>query len=212
MDKDYSNRTIAYLLLVAIFVSVAGTLLSLSKMGGIGAPLITGAATSGAGTAQLTVASALSIVVEDTTVNFGECTPVGVPGTWFESNATDKGAGSPSPGFCTGLQNPDNLTIHNDGNQFANVTINASNVDITGGTLNKSLMFAMMNASKPGCVEAAQRSWYNMTALGEYTVCGNLTFKTNYNRIWVYFGVWVPSDATAGQRSSTLTFTAYEAQ
>jgi len=205
---DISNKTVAFLLIGAIAISLIGTFVSLNRLGKMGIPVISGAATSGAGTAQLTIASALSITLsEDDTVDFGTCTPT-TGGTWFESNATDKnGTGQ---GYCDGLGYPDNITVWNDGNEYANVTISASNVDLTGGTLNKSLMFAMMNASKPGCTRAAQRAWKNMTADYNYTVCGNLTFATDLNRIWVYFGVWAPQDSTAGQRTSTLTFTAYQ--
>ena len=211
MEKDYSNRTIAYLVLVALFVSIAGTLLSLSRIGGGGIPLITGGATSGTGTTILTIESTLSITTSpDTSVDFGTCRPQSAPGTWWESNDTSKGGSS--IGQCTGLQtSPDNITVENDGSADANVTINTSTTDLTGGDpTNRSLWFSVRNASgRPGCQEGIQIPWFNMTTNVKHNTCANLTPGNSVDRMYVFFAVFAPSDSSPASRTATITFTAH---
>jgi hypothetical protein len=208
---DYSNRTLAYLLIVAIFVSVAGTLVSLSRMTTIGAPLITGAATSGTGAARLTIVSQLAIKLNDSTVDFENCTP-DIVGVYWDSNDTARGHLDGGLGNCTGLVNPQNITVENDGNELANVSVKSNLIDLTGGT-GPTLWYLTHNSTdnRDGCSQGLRTSWTQIAATDptEYTACDGLNFSDSMDRFYTYFRVYGPSDATAGQRTATLTFTGY---
>ena len=70
MADDINNKTLATLLVVAIIVSIGGTLISLnrlSKFGGIG---VTGFATSGTAKVNLSVTSSTGITVTQA-IDFG---------------------------------------------------------------------------------------------------------------------------------------------
>lgn len=211
MEGDFSNRTLAYLLLVSLFISIIGTLITLNKIGGFGVPLITGSATSGAGTTQLQVASQLMISVVDGAINYGTCTPnftyIGGSNlsSVFDSNDTSK-AGS-GEGLCTNLTNPHNITLENGGNCNANVTVKIDNNQITGG-YNQSIYFAFLNATNaPGCYKGSL-GWTNFTiANTEYQSCQNLSYPNK--RVWYFLRLYAPRDSTAGTKSAILTFTAY---
>jgi hypothetical protein len=209
MKKDVTNRTVAYLLLLALFVSIFGTMISLSRLGKVGQPMISGAATTAAGGGYLAIQSVLSISILNSSIDFGTCYPASSPGSWFDSNATSKdGAGT---GQCDNLQYPGNLTIENDGSTNARVTINTSTVDLTGGSAgNKSFNYSIWNTTnRPGCYNFGNHTWQGMTALFNHTLCGNLTPGDTNDRVSVYFAIWAPSDSVAGARTATIIITAY---
>jgi hypothetical protein len=215
MVKEYSNRTLAYLLLLALFISIAGTMISLTRMSKIGAPLISGSATSGTTSAAVTIASTLSIKLAFASVSFGTCRPDADPGSWFQSdNVNISGSGT---GQCTNLSTPQNLTIENDGSVDANISFNITGpVDLTGGTAgNKSIWWTSRNVSNdPGCsgnYSSLNYSWTNMTNTTWYWLCANLTYPDGTDQMALFFGVWAPSDSTAGTHSVVLNIKANQA-
>jgi hypothetical protein len=193
---------------VAIFVSVIGTLVSLSKMSQIGAPLISGAATSGTGATRLTIKTQLAIKLNDSTVDFGNCTP-DVTGVYWDSNDTARaGSGARQ---CTNLTNPQNITVENDGNELANVSVQSTIIDLTGGS-SPTFWFATDNATdgRKGCSQGLRRGWTQFAVADtEYTACDGLNFSDTMDRFYTYFRVYGPTDSTAGQRTATITFTGY---
>jgi len=211
---DISNKTLSLLLIGAIVISLMGTLISLNRLGKIGVPVITGAGTSDTGEAQLTIASQLSITVVDSTINFGSCTPGSGNTSVVDSNNTE--LDGTSGGQCDNLQVPQNITVENDGNQLANITVKTSDNDITGG-VNYSLYFAVANATdRPGCVGTMATSWTNFTDITptEYLACDKLNYTDSpgKDRFWTFIRVWVPADAVQGSQSATITFTAQASQ
>ena len=75
MEKmDISNKTLAMFLVAAIVVSIAGTTISLNRLGDISTSP-TGFATSGVGNVSLNVNTDLSIVLDEAWINFGDCVP-----------------------------------------------------------------------------------------------------------------------------------------
>jgi hypothetical protein len=212
MKHDYSNRTLAYLVLVALIVSVIGSLMTLSRIGGFGVPLITGAASSGTGTTQVAILSQLAITIIDSTIDYGTCKPGIGNTTFFDSNNSAINGSDESE--CTGMSNPQNITIENTGNVGANISIQTNTIDLTGSVsgLNKSLWFSWRNATNSaGCYKATRASgvWYNFTAIATDNVtCENLTWTSANKRLWFYLRVWMPPDATAAARTATITFTA----
>ena len=112
--KDISNKTLATLLIVAIAVSVVGTFIATSK------PVyITGMATEGTGTVDVTITGLAAITTTDN-IDFGSgyVYPNNITAR-LESNATSATNGSWSYAW-------QNITIENIGNQKLNVTFNAS--------------------------------------------------------------------------------------
>lgn len=64
MAEEISNRTLAILLVVAIAISLGGTIVSLNRLAGVGAPVVTGFATDDKGTASVNITSQASITFE----------------------------------------------------------------------------------------------------------------------------------------------------
>jgi hypothetical protein len=207
--SEISNKTLAFLLVGAIAISLMGTLFSLNRLGRIGEPIISGEATTNSGQASMTIASSLSIRLEVSSLDFGNCRPGSAPGSWFESNNTAiDGTGI---GQCDNLQTVGNITIENDGSAVANVSINISTTDLTGGLAdNRSIWFASRNTTtRAGCNIGINHNWQNMTAtIWENKTCTNLNFSDSNDRFMIFFAVWAPSDSVAASRTATVTFVA----
>jgi hypothetical protein len=214
MDNDYSNRTLAYLLLVAIVMSLGGTFISLNKLGA-GQPQISGSATSVSGTGALTTGASLGITLITSSIQFGTCVPGNLNTTLLRSNDTSNYNATPYPGACTfsGSNAPQNFTIENTGSVGTNVSIQSDSIQLTGGS-NQSLWYAYENATNsPGCNRSTgntvPRRWLNITSAGvDNVTCAYLMSSSSNKRIWVYLMLYLPSDAAVGTRSATLTFTA----
>ena len=125
---DFSNKTIATLLVVAIIISISGTLISLQKLSNLG---VSGFATSGTGVANLTISSSRSITVTTNLIDFGSGYPATSETCVMESNRTS------APANCIGTTNAPikwsdsslpapYFIINNTGNINTNVTFNAS--------------------------------------------------------------------------------------
>lgn len=69
---DISNKTIVVLLAIALIITVAGTVVSVTKLSGLQTKytLLSGAATTGTGTSSITVQGYASIAINDATVTF----------------------------------------------------------------------------------------------------------------------------------------------
>ena len=148
----------------------------------------------------------LSISVVDALIDFGICRPESGTGTWFDSNDTSKGGiGS---GLCSNLTSPHNLTVENDGNLVANVSIQVNSIDLSGGS-NPELWYAIQNSTlRPGCFDGAQESWTNFTNVDtEFNACTGLNSSDSYDRFWTFLRFFAPSDSVPGSRSVVITYT-----
>jgi len=136
MDQ-ISNKTLTLLLVIAIVVSVGGTIISINRINRLAQrQIITGMAGTGTGYVNLTIAGVASISVLEGQIDFGSCSPNATIGSNLSSNVSGFSANSwGSPGVCSGsgISAPDNITIKNDGNTFINVTVKT-------GTLASSLV------------------------------------------------------------------------
>ena len=127
--NNVSNRTLVYLLMVAIVISLVGTLVSLSKLGELG---ITGYDTANiTGEVELNIGGTCAISMSGSNVNF-ETGPVN------ESNCVlnTSGTGSKSSGCGPGIVlQGHGLNFTNDGNEniSLNITINESAATLFGG-------------------------------------------------------------------------------
>lgn len=208
---DLSNKTLGLLLVAAIVISIGGTIISLNKLDGVST---TGYATNNeTGTVTLTVPEALSIVLNDSDIDFGTCTLNTTRGYNFvdslRSGTTYNNAECTLPnGF------PDYIIIRNDGNVNANVSLrtntNGSTLFNDGGS---SMAYQIDNGTSPGCAGGAvmQDSYLNFTVVGasnDYVVCSNLTTSASAGTdVNLTIQAYLTNLATTGG-SMTLTFEA----
>lgn len=185
---DISNKTLAMFLVAAIVVSIAGTTISLNKLGGVGSNAPTGYATTDIGNVTINIGAAVSIIINTTgssdTLAFG-CTPSGDSDVIINSENT-----SDTPTYCP--TNPNNATIkvYNDGNVDANVSINVSNVGEntsahTGGAgtflsspgSNSWIAYRIFNGTNVGCAGNQPSGYNNFTTSGVFhQACDNLSY------------------------------------
>ncbi|MFH1133553.1 MAG: hypothetical protein V1735_03620, partial [Nanoarchaeota archaeon] len=163
MPSDISNRTLAILMLFAIVISLGGLYLSTNRLARIGG--ITGFASSGTGSVNVTIVSFNSIAIEDALINFGNCTPTAGTGDNLSSNESSEPACVTTGGTGSGVY-PDNVSVSNDGNTNINVTVKTSNTGTFIGGTSPKFWYSSRNASVYGgchntstnkCVDSA--SW-----------------------------------------------------
>ncbi len=113
---DISNKALSLLLLVAIVVSVSGTIITIGRGGDEG---ITGRATTGTGKTNFSINSSLSIIVNQSLIPFG-VGHVNDTATWNSCfMGTNNSPPSPTVSGCIGFNttvHTANITIVNDGN------------------------------------------------------------------------------------------------
>lgn len=213
--KDISNKTLVFLLLAAITVSLGGTFMSLNRLNIATQSGITGLASGNeSGTTTLTVLGFNSIsIVGSASLNMGTCTPAGGNGSWV--NTTTNTA------ICSAaFEEVLNITVQNDGNQAINVTVrsNTTNSTFFGGGTNPRFQFRVENTSvRKGC---SRNHYNNQTENGlytdfysasptEYWGCANLTFIDSADEMVVEFSWLIPADAPAlGARTALVSFNA----
>jgi len=206
---EITNKFLIILLIIAMITSLGGTFISLGKLGKIEIPYITGHAETDTGEVKIQIASLLSIsIVGDGSVDYGTCWPPISGGKYFDSTQNLYNPGT--PGFCNVESWPQGITVMNDGNIHANVTVQTDDWELVSAA-NTSLWFKTYNSSTdPGCFGA--HDWTNFTQINtEYPGCDNLTNFAGPSRdkFDTAFRIWVPSIAAPGEDTATITFTAH---
>jgi len=208
MVNEISNKTLAVLLVGAIFVSLFGTFISLSKLDRISAPAglggITGLAT---GNVTLDVTGLSSFTVTD--VNFGSLQP-NITAQVITTNTSNTNIGG-SPNNCSDhnaatANNCAGILITNDGNDVLNLsfvtTSNASN--FIGGT-NPSFQFMVRNhnhtTGESGCSGTVDNTvWTEIVADTNYDICNTSGAGTGFNysafndKMVLEFNLTIPAD------------------
>ena len=157
--NSVSNKTLVYLLMIAIVVSLIGTFVSLSKLGSLGVTGFAAHASNGTGDVNLTVTTSCTITMSGSNINFGSGT---VSGDKCELN-TSAGTSSGCSGF-TAVSHGLNFT--NDGNE--NITLNITS-NVTAETFLKGtdpLFKINANNIEPGACNNgnfALGGWVNVT-------------------------------------------------
>ncbi len=220
---DVSNKTLAMFLVAAIVVSIGGTIISLNviqeRQQGI-----TGFATSDTGNVSLSIGTVLSITTSDSSlINFGACSPAGGTNPIIDSETVD---GDGATDTCPNYNAISNLTVRNDGNVYANVSINSSKhgdegsgathfLDTPGNMAKLSYKItnhSTYGAYKGGCISGAyQSSWLNITSTNydsNMLACDNLSFDLTDNSFAFDVQIKVPSSYSGGQDDVIITFEA----
>lgn len=215
---DISNRALAMFLLAAIAVSLVGTVISLNRLDSV---KLTGLAQSDVGTVQLEVLAGASITTQDNNaIDFGQCNlGSGVPVT---INSEDLVNTSTS---C-GTFNADNISVRNNGNIDLNVTINTTgcgdahctgtDIFVDSDSDSSAFAYKIVNGGgitgyAGGCTTSGgfpwQENYTNFTTVSQrWLACSNLTKGPTANSFVTHFQLVVPSDATPGSDSVTLTY------
>ena len=220
-----SNQALTVLVLAAVVVSVAGTIVSINKVNQIFSGEVTGMAASTTGIVNVTLASIASIAIDDGQITFGSCLPNGSVGC----NATSNSTGDPGCCSSNGIW-PDNITVRNDGNTNINVTVQTNILasSMIGGVTpyGAEMYYSVRNASaNAGCFNVTgpeeigspfddtfgmQWDWRNFSAANTaYLACRNLTPVVTANSFSLFAKVFIPADAPQKTgANATLTFTA----
>jgi hypothetical protein len=202
---EISNTVLAVLVIAALVVVVAGTVLNLK--GGV-----TGFATSDTGNVTLTINSTLAIQVDTTnkTINFGICSPRAGSSYWCASNDSIRCTNSNNDlGNCTGdTTTPQFIRVDNVGNVDANVTFQSActAAQLIGGT---SPAFQYITTN---CNGTNVTSWSTVTGAAAQTGCANVSYRGGAMRFYV--NVTIPQDAAptgCTNNASTITFSAVTA-
>ena len=206
---DLSNKSLALLLVSAIVLSFAGTLISLDKLNNG----LTGLAT-GTGKVNLSVEGSAACTVV-TNVSFG-----GSIAPSSESYLTTDTQNFGTFQNCTDTATVDNckgLTLNNTGNTNVTVTYNSS-VNATGfliaqtGLSDNDFQWTFRNGtydeSNAGCLVPGNTSG-NVTNTVLYNICNRLTnnaYLTGATAITMEFNITLEPDISQGQKNAIITF------
>ena len=208
--SEISNKSLATLLVAAIVVSLAGTLISLNKIGS-SSPVISiseglaGRATT-TGTASIEITQTIEVNASRNTVNFGtgvvmsqysNCTL-----TSNQDNATNLCSTFDAPGTNNGF------ILENTGNTRINVTAEWD-VAATGlfGTGTSTREFKHLARDKDTTSATFPISTYtDITALSATYIVRNLQPDSSIDEFYYDVLVNVPSDSATGARSAVVTF------
>lgn len=230
--EDLSNKTLAALLVIAVVVSLAGTLVSLDKVGRLRLGLYaTGFGTVGNVTVTIVNAVVANLTSDTVTFESGNVNP-GEPYAYIDTNGNNTN--------WNGAATQDGMEVRNEGNVNINITIFAGknssrflcegqNHLVTCG-VNTSFppnfsVWAEQNESNQslgdpdscGAPPLASGTFFragNRTAPRElngteFVTCENLSPVSGRDIFVLEFAVRIPSDAT-GVKNNTITITARE--
>jgi len=212
-----SNKTLTYLLITFIIISIGGIITSLAQLythTTTKALPSTGQAITSNGNVSISITSTLSITtIDDDTINFSSCSP----GRVIYSNITGGNTHNDCPYFTA-----DEILIRNDGNIEANVSINFSNWgEAHGGTFinsttnNSWIAYKITNSSsnnsyEGGCMGNYQSTLLNVTSTNAHNLlgCDHLQADGTYNSFELDIAIYIPETTTTGSDELTITFIA----
>jgi len=177
-------------LMIALLVVIGGTWISLNYISGL-----TGAATSGVGSTNVTITSAIACSIPDNLISFGEM----ARGQSNQSNLLMAGQ--------TNVSAPDYMTIQNDGN--VNITVVASNsVNLWSSSPAPSTNWRIRCEAAGDGNSTCTNTYANVPAAGSnVTLVSGLTPVDALDNISVGFNLTVPSDESSGAKNGTVIFT-----
>ncbi len=221
MVDEISNKTLAVLLIVAIALSLGGTLVSLNRLSSVvRGPSITGFATStGTGTTNVTILSTGSIRFAVNNLDFGVGAVNTTGGNQVCSLASGTASGSKDPSSkCINFSAEatlKSLQIENDGNLnlSVNLTSNKNAAGFIGGGVSalEQFRFKIENNESDSCATVGPAAWADMntTSMAICTTAEGLGFAPTRNSLLVHINITIPSDSllTGTNQVATLTAT-----
>jgi len=218
MSDEISNKSLAILLVVAISVSLVGTIVSLNRLSQLRAPGITGFATdTSTGTAQVYVGTTASLKFSTNDLDFGTIavnTTLGQINCSVWSGNSTGGKSKSTDGQCdnqsTGPGAWTNLEIENDGNTNVTITMvsDVAAAAMIGGENPKFALKGVVNETG-SCKTIGPILWedVNTTAMDICTSPNGLDWVANNDSIDIAFNLTIPWNAAVGSKTATLTAT-----
>jgi hypothetical protein len=212
MSEDIKQKTVISMLIIAMVISLGGTIVVLTKLSNISfQQQLTGFASEDSGTARINISTEMGITVDPTNniINFGTCSrpisgtaTISSKMTEAEINATDVSCTGTYGGNTTNPTDfPANITIQNTGNVETNITIrtNVTGTDLLGGTGNKIYFTGNNNSANAGCIGTLEEEWVELAATGtDYEICSSLNYDSPSPAIDVSIQLDISSTATTG--------------
>ena len=210
---DLSNRALAVFLLVAITVSIGGTLLSISRF----EDGITGhMADNATGQVNFTIQNSFSLRFVNGNIPFGTGYVNSSSGCQMGTNNSPP---TSDPNGCNSFNTTVhtlNLTIENDGNIAANVSLNftANATGFIGGTAPSFQYRVNQSAEAGSCARVMNGSSFqevghatgrNETTIPGAKICNNLNYQDSTDLIDVGFWVSLPQNAASGDHNVVVT-------
>ena len=222
--EDVSNKTIVALLAIALVITVVGTVVSVSKLGGLGGKysVLSGAATTGSGTTSVTLAGTAAFVLDDAACNYGsgyvtegsaqallDCS-VAVT-SWVNWTNT------------TAPTMPDFMLLNNTGTTPLKVNISSGNMLHAEAWLceassctstSAKLEVKAANKETSSCTSSGsiQSAYTNLltstTNVSTVQLCSEWDYNSPSDTLDVYFQATVPNDAGTGAHNVRVDFTA----
>lgn len=218
---EVSNKIIAVLLVLAIGVSLTGTLVSLNKIGRYGFSITGMAVNTSTGVAQLTIGVITELTNQVPTIDWGNGF---VNGSY--TNCTMDSEGNLSGG-CVGFSSQSSgFLLENTGNTLmsvnftsdknASVFINGTNpsfqLKVSPNSIEGQSGESSAQDTTPSCGNAWTPSSYTEVNLTGSYLCGNSTtypfdYEGTKDATVVDLVVRVPENSPAGAKQVTITFT-----
>lgn len=211
--EDISNRTLALFLIAAIVVSVGGTLMVLNAAGPAGFAATGYAVNETPGYVLLNVSSAVSIYLNDTTIDFGTCTLGGLYTMYVNSNSSNT---TYNNSICTltgwGSNGYDRIQLQNLGNIYSKVEVNASVnssafFSHTTSPQGSSFLRIFATETNNSCSGTLATAPFNLSATTYDNICTNFS-KTAQAEMLIWADAYMVPDVSSTSQNMTLTFKA----
>lgn len=207
---EFSNKTLAWLVVAAIVVSMTGTILSINSLS------MTGMVTSNtSGNASVTISSLTGLTFAVPSLVFGSGsvndTTSGYNCTMYINNVSNpnivKSIG------CDGFNDTNfggPLTLENTGNTILNVTLNfsanATNFIGGGGGANPypQFKFSVANNETGACTTLHNTTWTDVIENVDNAICEGLDYGSSTDSLSIGIFVVIPSNTPQGTKTVTI--------
>ena len=201
-----SNKTLVYLILIAIVVTLVGTMVNLSRLGGL-QQQITGLI---GGAVNITVNATAAINLTQGVINWGSGNVnEGVNATLDTNNDT---AYSVRGTWSSAGIRP--FILQNIGNTPVNVSIN-STTNATAYIGGSGPAFRYFGQNAAGNTTACESGLANQTdfnpsgnASQKQPLCNVFNFTNQRDHLWININITIPENAPTGSKNTTIVFIA----
>ena len=204
---ELSNKTMIYMISIAIIIILFGTTISLTRLQQIYS--ITGLASSTSGAVNVTVAATASINLTYNSINWGS----GQVASGSSSATLDTNNNSAYvQGGTWSTSGINGFTLENDGNVPVNVTINNTHnaTTLINGTNPQFRFEARIPTGNSTACESGLltgQTEFAQTSI-KRRICNTLNYTQNRDKLIIDINITIPEDSPTGSKNSTVTFDA----
>ena len=210
---EITNKTLVMFLVAAIVVSLAGTIISLNKLGSISSKSTTGYVSNVNATARVNVNAVSSVVFRISSMDWGTgSVTANVSATQFNCTLISNSTNSVDCFGFNVVANP--FVLENDGNTNVSVTLksNATATQFIGGTVvygGPVFQYNVSNNETSSCATPAPAGFtdVNVTAAGTQ-ICDILDSAESKDTIKINIKLNLPYTTPTGDKTAVLTATA----